>query len=52
MTRKEAVYILEVLLGRDADCRCGNKWIEDEEKEAIQFFLDESDEALQTEEKN
>jgi hypothetical protein len=40
MKVKEAVHILQVLLSRDADCRCGNFTLEDEDRKAIETVLD------------
>ena len=43
MTRKEAAHLAEVLLARNADCQCGNKWLEDEEIEAIRLLISEAE---------
>ena len=40
MTYWEALDVIKALLTRDADCRCGNHTITEEDKKAIEIILD------------
>lgn len=43
MTKAEAVHIVAVLIARNADCRCGNKWLENDEIEALHVLMEAAD---------